>query len=371
MEFDPTNWPIVFQSVVSNVHSWFRTIDSGHMLLASIVVLVVFFLRKKLSYWIVGGVQKLLNRFSVKLSDEVIAELKVCAQILAVTFSLYLVQDAIHPPELIAEILQRILISVALVAVFATWFQLSGPFVSLLIADRTEAAIQETGWIQRVCQFAILLFGLTAFLEVWQIDISNTLTGVGVLGAGLAISTQDLIRNLVAGMTNMSEKRFKSGDVIQVEGQFVGTVERIDLRSTLVVGFDQIPRHIPNSDLSNSIVLNYTTRKHRRVQVTVPLVLSSTQSQIETVRDELRKYHLECGDFQLTDDAAQYIYIKGISSSSVDILVYVWTTSPNYEQYLQAIESLTLAIMGAVDKADTELAYPTQTLHLDGDLPGT
>jgi MscS family membrane protein len=216
-----------------------------------------------------------------------------------------------------------------------------------------------------------LLLGLTALLKVWQVDISGALTGVGVLGAGLAIAMQDLIRNLVAGMTNMSEKRFQSGDAIQVEGQFLGTVERIDLRSTLVVGFDQIPRYIPNSDLSDSVVLNYSARIHRRVKVIVPLVLSSTEEQIEAVRDDLRQHHQNSGDFHLDEEAAQYIYVSDIGPSSVNIMLYVWTKGPDYDDYLQTIERLTLAILRAVKKAGTELAYPTQTLQIDGEIPIT
>lgn len=224
-------------------------------------------------------------------------------------------------------------------------------------------------WIQRISQFAILLIGLTSLLKLWQVDIGGALTGVGVLGAGLATATQDLIRNLVAGMTNMSEKRFETGDAIQVEGQFVGTVQKIDLRSTLVAGFDQIPRHIPNSDLSNSIVLNYSTRKHRRVMRSVQLVFSSTQEQIEAVRDSLRHHHQTSGDFDLSDDAAQHIYVNEISPSSVDILIYVWTKGAEYDEYLQAMERLTLAILEAVRKSGTELAYPTRTVQIESELP--
>ena len=371
MEFDTANWPSIIQNFGATMNEWLASVDPGTVALSAAFLVVVYLLRKKLSDWIVGGFEALLKRFSVSLTDEVSAQLKIAVQVLAVTFAVFLTLDAISPPTVLSGVLNQLLGSIALIAVFATWYQLSGPFVSLLVADKIGPATSETSWIQRISQFAILLFGLTSLLKVWQVDISGALTGVGVLGAGLAIATQDLIRNLVAGMTNMSEKRFKSGDSIQVEGKFVGTVRRIDLRSTLVVGFDQIPRYIPNSDLSNSVVLNYSARKHRRVKVTVPLVLSSTRDQIEAVRDALRLHHQNSGDFHLGDEAAQYIYINGIGSSSIDILMYVWTKGAEYDEYLQTIEHLTLAILDAVRDSGTELAYPTQTLQIYGDPPST
>ncbi len=369
MVFDTANWPSIIQNFGATLNMWLAGMDGGVLAVAAVAFVVVFLLRKVLSEWIVAGFEALLKRFSVSLSDEVSAQLKVAVQILAMTFAVFLMLDLVNPPQKLATVLTQLLSSVALVAVFATWYQLSGPFVSLLVADKMGPAAGETSWIRRISQFAIMLFGLTSLLKIWQVDISGALTGVGVLGAGLAIATQDLIRNLVAGMTNMSENRFKSGDAIQVEGQFVGTVQRIDLRSTLVVGFDQIPRYIPNSDLSNSVVLNYSTRKHRRVKVMVALVLSSSREQIEAVRDALRLHHRSSGDFHLGEEAAQYIYVSEIGPSSVNILMHVWTRGADYDAYLQAIERLTLVILQAVRESGTELAYPTQTLRVLGDAP--
>ncbi|MBT3140237.1 mechanosensitive ion channel family protein [Ruegeria litorea] len=183
------------------------------------------------------------------LSDEVAQQFRTAAQILVVTFAVFAASESLVSDGVGKVFLDRVLASIATIAIFGAWFQLSGPFASLLRSENSQRIAVEADWIQRLTQFAILLFGLTSLLKVWQIDITGALTGVGVLGAGLAIATQDLIRNLVAGMTNISEKRFETGDAIQVEGQFVGTVKRIDLRSTLIVGFDQIPRYIPNSDL--------------------------------------------------------------------------------------------------------------------------
>lgn len=126
------------------------------------------------------------------------------------------------------------------------------------------------------------------------------MTGVGVLGAGLAIAAQDLVRNLIAGMTNMSDKRFETGDAIEIAGGVSGVVERIDLRSTLLLGFDLIPRYVPNSDLSNAVVLNYSNQKRRRVLTKLSLVHSATRAQIEDVRDRLKDYLQTSGDFATT-----------------------------------------------------------------------
>jgi MscS family membrane protein len=363
---DTGSWPGMIQPTGDRLNNWLASINPDVLVLSLLGIALVFVLRRTLARWTVAALHALLKHFSVSLSEEVTTQLKKATEVLAVTFSVYLAVDVFNLSEITSVFLRRTLSSVAIVAVFGSWYQLTGPFVSMLRAKQPNTVKIEVDWVQRIAQFAILFFGLASLLNVWQVDVAGVLTGVGVLGAGIAIATQDLIRNLVAGMTNMSEKRFETGDSIQVEGQFVGTVKRIDVRSTVVVGFDQIPRHIPNSDLSNSVVLNYSARKHRRIMLKVPLVLSSTQGQIEAVRDGLKKYHQTCGDFELSNDAPKYIYVNEIGPSSVDILIYAWTKGPEYEQLLEVTERLTLAILKTVKSVGTDLAYPTQTIQLDG-----
>jgi MscS family membrane protein len=353
---------------IIEIEQLWEAVNKGSVVWSLIGIALVFMLRKQLSAIGLIGFKALLARFAVTLTDEVEAQLKTAAEILAVTFAVYVAVNMAFPDGASEVFLRKVLSSIAIVAVFGAWYQLSGPFASLLRTESSNLVSSETDWVQRVTQFSVLLFGLTSLLKVWQIDITGALTGVGVLGAGLAIATQDLLRNLVAGMTNISEKRFETGDAIQVEGQFVGTVKRIDLRSTLVVGFDQIPRHIPNSDLSNSIVLNYSSRKHRRIMLKVPLELSATQSQIEVVRDGIRNHHATSGDFELGDNAPKHIYVSDLGPSSVDILIYVWTRGPDYQDYLQVTERLTLAILSITRGAGTALAYPTQTLKMDANI---
>ncbi|MGI9350162.1 MAG: mechanosensitive ion channel family protein [Rhizobiaceae bacterium] len=367
MKFDTGNWPILLQPIGDRFNSWLNLNDQHPFLWSVLGIALVFVFRKQISARIVGLIQRLLKQFSVSLSEETTTPLTKAVGILAVTSTVYVTLQIFQPQEIAAEFLIRVLKSIAIITVFATWFQLSGPFTSLLRTSKSGPIKVETDWIQSVTKFAIVILGVTALLEVWQVDISGALTGVGVLGAGLAIAAQDLIRNLIAGITNLSEKRFETGDVIQIEGQFFGTVKRIELRSTLIVGFDQIPRHVPNSALSDSVVLNLSERKQRRLMLKVPLVLSSTQEQIEAVRDGLKDYHQSCGDFDLSEDASKYIYVSNLGSSSVDILIYVWTTGPDYDQFLQISERLTLAILKIVKTVGTRLAYATQTIKLDGE----
>jgi MscS family membrane protein len=166
-------------------------------------------------------------------------------------------------------------------------------------------------------------------------------------------------------MNNMRERRFRVGDVIEVEGVLAGTVESIDLRSTLIRGYDQTPRYVPNADLSNAVVLNFSHGKSRRIWVSVPLVLSSRRAQIIAIRDGLRDYLANSGDFDISADAPQHVYVEALSDSAVPIIFYARTNVASYANYLQVHERLSLKVLELVELVGTDLAYPTQTLNVD------
>ncbi len=337
--------------------------------MAVALVVIVIWVRKPIARLAIRALDNLMRRLSVGLSDETKAELLVPTSILVTTLSIFLALDVLQLPEFADGVVRRIITSVAVLAVFAGWYNLCGPFVSLLSGENRLDLKMERGWMERVARFGVVLFGISALLTVWEVDIASALTGVGVLGAGLAIATQDLIRNLVAGMNNISERRFSVGDVVQIEGIFVGTVEQIDLRSTLLRGFDQIPRYIPNSELANAVVLNYSQRRNRRVKLSIPLLLSTPQAQVSKFCDALQAYLKDSGDFEVSEGAPQYVHVEGLSDSAVLVMFYAWTPNPEYDDYLKINERLTLKIMELARACDTALAYPTQTLHMSENTP--
>lgn len=351
---------------------WWDALDHQSVGLAVLFLGAVLLLRKPISRQVVGVVERFFLQRSSEFGTGTRDRLVKLVQILLVALGFLSAIEALELPDLAGGILRNLVATTAIAAVFATWYELAANFVAILKSGEFEPVTLEADWTTRVTQFAILLFGIAAVLEVWSVDISGALTGVGVLGAGLAIAAQDLVRNLIAGMTNQSEERFLTGDAIEVEGSFMGTVKRIDLRSTLVLGIDQIPRHVPNAELSNSIVKNYSRMEHRRVLETFRIVLSSSREQLEQVRSGLEEHLHSSGDFSLSEDAPKYVQIARIGESSIDLSFYAWTKSGAYTDYIAVCDRLALRAKEIVASAGTEFAYPTQTVRLaGGDQPRT
>jgi MscS family membrane protein len=348
------------------VRAWLERVDRQSALLAVGLVILVALFREPLAATATQGVRWVLRSLSISLSEVVEREAETFLRVLIVAGSLLVALETIAAPEIAGGFLRRILISIIVLAIFAAWYRLIEPMVDLIGPEKLTSMQLDTSWMVRLGQFVVVLMSITALLAVWKIDISSALTGVGVLGAGLAIAAQDLVRNLVAGMNNMSEKRFGTGDWIAVEGGVEGTVQRIDVRSTTIMGFDRVPRHVPNSELSNAIVLNKSRMDHRRIRWTIPLVLDATDEQVNAFCRAVCRYMRECGDYVADGSCMLVVCPVALSDNAIDILVMGYTRTRDYQPYLEACGRLVSAVRRAVREAGTDLAYPTQTIFLDG-----
>ncbi|MDJ0858662.1 MAG: mechanosensitive ion channel [Dinoroseobacter sp.] len=363
--------PVDYVENLNTAYStWSETVDLQTLVIVIVAIAVVVVLRHKLAELSVKIITAILNRLNVDLADEVRDKMVEATEVLLVALACYIGIETINLPEIAGGVLRRLIISVAVIAVFTAWYRLAGVFIAQLRDDRLTEVRVEKDWMVRLAKFAIMLLGISSLLEVWDIDMSSALTGVGVVGAALAIAAQDLVRNLIAGMTNLSEERFETGDAIEVPGMLMGTVERIDLRSTLIVGFDQIPRHVPNAELANSVVLNYSRTRNRRVLMKVGLVLGSTEAQVRQVKEGVQTYLMTSGMFAVDDASPRYVYAQEITDHAIEFLIIALTVTGGYEDMLKARENLNLKVLALVENAGTALAYPTRTIETRGEEIG-
>lgn len=361
---DEVSSPVnIIVDVTASVRDWSNSVASQNLVVVIVAIAVVLVLRRWLAKLVVKLATSVVRHLNADIGEDVQLKMVEATEMLLVALVCYIGLEVLNPPEVAGGVLRRLIISVAVIAVFSAWYRLAGTFVAVLREDTLEDIRIEKDWMVRVAKFAIMLLGISALLEVWDIDISSALTGVGVLGAGLAIAAQDLVRNLIAGMTNVSEERFKKGDAIEVPGMLMGTVEKIDLRSTMILGFDQIPRHVPNADLGNSVVLNYSRIKSRRVLMRFGLVLSSSEHQVRQVKEGVKDYIETSGIFAIDSASPLHIYAHEITDHAIEFLVIALTVKGGYADMLEARESLNLKILELVEAAGTELAYPTQTIE--------
>jgi len=161
------------------------------------------------------------------------------------------------------------------------------------------------------------------------------------------------------------EKRFHIGDVINVPGHTEGTVEHIGFRSTLIRKFDSTPITIPNYIFAEAPILNYSNRTNRRINWVIGLEYSSTLEQIKSFTEKISYYIKNSSDFLVNDNFKSFVRLDKFNDSSVDILVYCFTSTNDWEEFLKIKENLALKIKEEVERAGLGFAFPSHSVYIE------
>lgn len=209
-----------------------------------------------------------------------------------------------------------------------------------------------------VVYLAVIATGL--FISLGILDLTQTVTtllaGVGILGLALGFAFQDIAANFISGVLIAFRQPFKVGDIIENEG-YLGTVTNINLRTTTLNTFQGLEILIPNKNLFQNVVTNYTRTKDRRVDLSVGV----------SYGDDLKKVK------QITIDAVSQLdsidqsrevtlFYNAFGDSSINFSVRFWAKSPRQPDFLQAQSDAIIAIQEAYNEHDIMIPFPIRTL---------
>jgi MscS family membrane protein len=220
-------------------------------------------------------------------------------------------------------------------------------------------------WIFRFLRFLIIFIGGAVILEIWGIAVGPLLAGLGLFGAAVALGAQDLFKNLIGGLTVIAEKRFHPGEWIKVDGIVEGTVEDIGFRSTRIIRFDKAPVQVPNAMLSDAAVTNFSRMSNRRISWMIGVTYDTTTEQLKEIRDGIMGYIQSCDDFDTSEGLATFVRVDSFNASSIDIMVYCFTKTIVWGEWLEAKEKFAFEIKRVVEDAGTSFAFPSQSLYLE------
>lgn len=205
----------------------------------------------------------------------------------------------------------------------------------------------------------VLGLGLFAALGVLGLDktVTSLLAGVGIVGLALGFAFQDLASNFIAGVLLSIRHPFRVGDIIETAGHF-GTVEEINLRATWVRTFQGQRAIIPNKEVFQNPVLNYSLG-HRRVDLRCGV---SYGDDLEAARRVALAAieALEVVDRERPVD----LYFEEFGESAITFVCRFWIPYHKRPDYLGARSEAIIAIKRAFEEAGLTIPFPTRTLEL-------
>ena len=345
-------------------------IDVGEILIALAIFIAFLVFRRLFARFILGRVMAWTARTQTTLDDEIVKAVEPPLAFVPVVMGFFFATAYIQPKEPFVDFVSNINRSLVAFTIFWAIYATVGPLSR--IAGRLEALLSPSmvQWIIKAFKLGILLIGGAVILEIWGIQVGPLIAGLGLFGVAVALGAQDLFKNLIAGLFVIGERRFNIGDWIYVDGVVEGTVEFIGFRTTRIRRFDKAPVFVPNSKLSDNAVTNFSHMTHRRIYWMIGLEYRTTLDQLRRIRDEIEAYVTTNEDFAKLEEASTFVRIDRFAASSIDVMLYCFTRSTVWGEWLEIKERLACEIKRIVEAAGAGFAFPSQSIYVES-LPKT
>lgn len=343
----------------------FLGINIGRIIITILILIAAFLVRGLFTRFVIGSIGRFVSRTRTTIDDKVLKALDKPIRFIPVILGIYIALEFLSLKGDMAVFAEKIMRSLIVFDIFWALVNTIQPLSEQFRRLETVFTPSMVDWLIKAIRIAFIFIGVVTILEIWGIKIGPILAGLGLLGVAVALGAQDFFKNLISGVLVIAEKRFNPGDWIRVDGEVEGIVESIGFRSTLVRRFDKAPVYVPNSKLSDNAMINFSAMTFRRIYWVIGVEYRTTIEQLRTIRDGIEKFILDSGEFAHPPDVPTFVRIDKFSDSSIDIMVYCFTKTIVWAEWLKLKEDLALHIKQTVENAGTSFAFPSTSVYLE------
>lgn len=248
------------------------------------------------------------------------------------------------------EFLVKIIGAIIVVAVF---YYIGKIIESQIKKSRIEAPPEIVYNIARVTRVVVIVIGILVALSILEVNLSGILIAAGFAGLVVGLAAQQTLGQLFAGIALILEGRIKIGDSVKI-GNDWGIVEYVGLLSTRIRLWSGEVLTIPNSNVMNSNIYNYSVSIARRAEVVVGISYNSDINKaIQVIKRVLEEKELVLAVPPPT------IIVDNLGDSAVVLKVLYWTPS---QEYWSIRREIIREIKEALEKEGIEIPFPQRVL---------
>jgi len=238
----------------------------------------------------------------------------------------------------------------------------------------------------KIINFLIVIMGLLIVLYLAGVDLTAVLSGLGIGGFAVAFAAKDTISNFFGTLSVLFSEVFSQGDWIEIDGQ-EGVVVEIGLRVTTLRTFDNALIAIPNGTFASKEIKNWNKRKlGRRIKMSLGVKYDSKREDIVNAVNDIREMLRHHPEIASKDTKYEYknfrrsaklvskedlegikktllVYLDEFDSSSINILVYCFSKSVEWEDWLKTKQDVMEKIMEIFEKNNLEFAFPSLSIY--------
>jgi small conductance mechanosensitive channel len=237
-----------------------------------------------------------------------------------------------------------------------------GKFIVRIVVKALASVMQKQevdktleSFICNLVRTVLMVVVIIAAIGAVGIQTTSFIAIFGAAGLAVGLALQGSLSNFASGVLIVLFRPYKVGDWIEAAG-ISGAVEQVQILTTILKTGDNKQIIVPNSQIMDSIITNYSANDTRRVDMVVGV---SYDDDIDKVRKTLEE--LIAADARILPEPAPTITVSALADSSVNFNVRPWVNSADY---WGVMFDMTEAIKKRFDKDGISFPFPQQDVHL-------
>ena len=223
------------------------------------------------------------------------------------------------------------------------------------VMQRQEVDRTLETFVCNLVRMALLVVVIIAAISALGIQTASFIAIFGAAGLAVGLALQGSLSNFAAGVLIVLFRPYKVGDWVEAAG-ISGAVEQVQILTTALKTGDNKQIIVPNSQIMDSIITNYSANDTRRVDMVVGV---SYDDDLDKVRKTVEE--LVAADDRILDEPACTIAVSELADSSVNFVVRPWVKTSDY---WGVMFDLTEAIKKRFDQDGISFPFPQQDVHL-------
>ncbi len=356
-----------FVEAVKNLQEYLNFVVLGtplyRFILAILIFLIFFFFRKLFALTAIRSLRKVVKRTPTEIDDIILRAWTrpIGFLIIVLGAGLSLVALGVES-AVVMKVVKTLLIFTGGWMSFNLVNAFEDKFYEFAQKFGRELSREIGGFLVKLTKAFIILVVGVAILQEWGINVSALLASVGLLGLAVSLAAKDTLENIISGFVLLLDKPILSGETGEIAG-VQGTVEEIGLRSTKIRTFDKTLVSIPNKEVVNQNINNWSRRDKRRVRTYIGLVYSTTREQMENILRDIRE--LLANHPRVSKEESFYVQFEIFGDSSLNVLLQYYTDTADYAEYLKIVEDINLKIMEIVERNGSSFAFPSRSIYVE------
>jgi MscS family membrane protein len=270
---------------------------------------------------------------------------------------------ALLPLSLPTPVPQRVLFSLLAVLLMRSaigFVDVVSQWLKTTWVTRTESTLDDAllPLMGKAIKVLVVLLGVLLILQRWEIEIAPMLGALGIGGLAIGLALNSSLSNIFGGIQLILDRSINVGDKIMLESGELGVVQDIGLRSTKLRTYDNELLSLPNSQLSNARVKNFTKPDVTiRVTVNFGVAYGSDVARVkEVVLDAISNLN------DISREPGPQVLFLNMGDFSLDMTARVWVS--NYDNQFGKKLEMTELIYNTLNKNGIEIPFPTRTVYM-------